>query len=61
MFLTVQEMTLLCTFHAGSVAETLEMLRNAEDKRPEVMAVVKDLIVKMESLKNGERISLYFD
>ena len=43
MYVTVKEMTLLCKFHAGTFSETLAMLRNAEEKRPEIMAVVKSL------------------
>jgi len=61
MFLTVQEMKLLCAFYAGTFTETLELLRNAEDERPEMMSVVKNLIAKLENMNEGENVSLHFD
>ena len=61
MFLTVKEMTALCTFHAGTRSETLALLRKAQDGRPEIMETITNLTQKLESTGDDEAISLYFD
>jgi hypothetical protein len=61
MYLTVQEMTLLCTFYADTISATLELLRSAENERPEIKSVVDKLVEKMENMKKGDNISLYFE
>jgi len=61
MFLSVNEMTTLCTFHAGTLSETITLLRAAKDGRAEIMATLESLAVKLEGMKDGESVSLYFE
>lgn len=61
MFLTVQEMTVLCVFHAGTFSETLDLLRRVENEPPERMATIKTLVGKLSGAKEGEAVSLAFD
>ena len=60
MCLTVQEMTVLCVFHDGTVSKTLELLRNAENEPPERMAVIEKLITALTDMPT-HAISLAFD
>lgn len=61
MFLTVKEMTVLCTFHAGTLSETISLLRAAKDGRTEIMATIGGLTAKLEGMNAGESVSLYFE
>ena len=61
MFLTKEEMTMLCVFHAGTVSETLALLKEAKNEPPERMAVVEKLISVLSDLKPGQAVSLAFD
>lgn len=61
MVLTVKEMQMLCVMHKGTLAATLDLLREVDNEPPERMAVVKSLTEKLESLKPGETVSLAFD
>ena len=61
MFLTVQEMTVLCVFHAGTFSETLDSLRRVENEPPERMATIKTLVEKLSIMKDGDTVSLAFD
>ena len=61
MFLTVKEMLLLCAFHDGTLSATIDLLRNANEKNSERMALIKSVTEKLESMNEGENISLYFD
>lgn len=61
MFLTVREMAVLCTLHAGTLSETIALLRSVKDGRAELMATIKSLAEKLEGMKDGESVSLYFE
>ena len=61
MFLTAQEMTVLCVFHAGTVSETLGLLREAENEPPERMAIVEKLIAALSDMKDGDTVALAFE
>jgi len=61
MFLNVKEMTLLCAFYDGTVSKTIDLLSKAKDGRPDVMAMITNVRVKMESMQADEVIALSFD
>ena len=61
MFLNPKEMELLSIFHAGTISETLALLRKAENEPHEKMALIKSVIKKLDSLKDGGLVSLAFE
>ena len=64
MQLTVQEMTMLCVFHAGTRSATLDLLREAENNEnetPERMATIKSVIEKLSGAEDGGAVSLAFE
>lgn len=61
MFFSTKEMLVLCAFHSGTHSKTLGLLRNAKDEDPERMATVKSVVDKLESMKDGDTVSLQFD
>ena len=61
MYLSSREMLLLCAFHSGTLSETLDTLRNAKEENSERMALIKSVTEKLESMNEGEKVSLHFD
>ena len=61
MFLSTKEMLLLCAFHSGTLSETLDSLRSGTETDSERVALIKNLTEKLESMKDGENVSLHFD
>jgi len=61
MLFTVKEMQVLCVFHAGTISATLDLLREAENEPPERMMVVKSVLEKLSSVKDGDTVSLAFE
>ena len=61
MQLSVKEMLLLCAFHKGTLSKTLDLLRKAKEDDPERMALIKSVMEKLESVSEGNNVSLHFD
>lgn len=61
MSLKVDEMLLLCAFHNGTISKTLDLLRNAKEESPERLALIKSLTKKLESMNEGDNVSLHFN
>ena len=61
MFLNPKEMELLCIFHAGTVSETLTLLRTALNEQHEKAALIKTVLEKLDGAKEGETVSLAFE
>ena len=64
MLLTVREMNILCTFHKGTLSETLKLLRNAassETEPPDRIAAINSLVDKLSRMREGDVASLAFD
>jgi hypothetical protein len=61
MLLTIKEMELLCIFHDGSLASTLDLLRHTEEEGtcpPSRAGDLNRLIEKLDGMKEGESICL---
>jgi hypothetical protein len=64
MELTVKEMEILCIFHKGTLAGTLELLHNIEvagSEMPERTDDVKSLVRKLSGMEKGEKVYLCFE
>ena len=63
MLLTVKEMEVLCIFHAGSLAATLEVLQGVSKAAPAHQRAgdIASLTEKLSQMKEGDNACLSFD
>jgi hypothetical protein len=65
MLLTVKEMGVLCTFHAGSLPATLDILQSVasgeKGQTHPLMENIKSLAGKLSQMKEGDKVCLAFD
>jgi len=63
MLFTVEEMELICIFHAGTLSETLETLRGVAPgiEFPAKKAAAESAVGKLSGMSFGDTVSLAFD
>jgi hypothetical protein len=65
MLLTVKEMGALCTFYAGSLPATLEVLQGVasgeKGQAHPMMENIRSLAGKLAQMKEGDKVCLAFD
>ena len=64
MLLTVNEMEVLCVFHAGTLSATLEALRKAAadgNEKQYRMSDIKSLTKKLSGMSGGDIVFIAFE
>ena len=61
MLFTKNEMLFICAAYAGTFSATRDLIREVENPSPNVVEVYNSVMEKLDAMKCGDAVSLYFE